>query len=129
MRLPLAALLVSRLGSEFEQRIQSLDYVEKTSIHGSPSHHVAGRTDTVDFQVWVAEGDKALPLRIVLTYKKAPGQPQYWAQFSDWNLASSITDAAFAAKPPDGAQKVAFAAQLPRAAPGARKASASKGAK
>jgi hypothetical protein len=129
MRLPLAVLLVSRLGTEFEGRIQSLDYVEKTSLYGAASHHLAGRTDTVDFQVWVADGDKPLPQRVVITYKKAPGQPQFWGQFSDWNLAPAIADSTFAVKPPDGAQKVAFAAQLPRVSPGARKPAADKGAK
>lgn len=129
MRLPLAVLLVSRLGTEFEGRIQTLDYVEKTSMYGAASHHLAGRTDTVDFQVWVADGDKPLPQRVVITYRKAKGEPQFWAQFSDWNLAPAIADATFAVKPPDGAQKVAFAAQLPRVSPGARKPAADKGAK
>jgi hypothetical protein len=73
LRLPLAALLVSRLPAEFQERVRSVDYVEKTSIYGSPSHHLAATTDTVDFQIWVSDGDKPLPVRVVLTYKKAPG--------------------------------------------------------
>jgi hypothetical protein len=129
MRLPLALLLVSQLPAELEQRVQSIDYVEKTSMHGAPSHHLAARTDTVDFQIWVADGDKPLPQRVVVTYKKAKGEPQFWAQFSDWNLAPAITDATFSVKPPDGAQKVAFAAQLPRVSPAGRKLPADKGAK
>ena len=129
MRLPLAMLLVSQLPAELKERVQSMDYVEKTSIHGAPSHHLAGRTDAVDFQAWVADGEEPLLQRVVLTYKKAPGQPQFRAQFSDWNLAPAITDATFAANAPDGAQKVAFAAQLPRLAPAVRKPSADKGAK
>ena len=56
MRLPLAMLLVRQLPAELDRRTQSLDYVERTNILGVPSHHLAGRTDTVDFQVWVAEG-------------------------------------------------------------------------
>ncbi|KDR37498.1 hypothetical protein BG61_18125, partial [Caballeronia glathei] len=87
MRLPLAALLLNRLPAELQDRVRSVNYVEKTSIYGTASHHLAARTDTVDLQVWVADGDKPLPQRIVLTYKKAAGQPQFWAQFIDWNLA------------------------------------------
>ena len=68
-------------------------------------HHLAARTDTVDFQVWVADGDKPLPQRVVITYKKAKGEPQFWAQFSDWNLAPAMRIRHSAAKPPDGAQK------------------------
>ena len=120
MRLPLAMLLVSQLPAELDRRVQSLDYVERTNILGVPSHHLAGRTDTVDFQVWVAEGDQPLPLRVVLTYKDAEGEPQFRAQFSDWNLSPEITDSMFAFTPPEGAEKIAFLPQL-RAVPAPRK--------
>jgi hypothetical protein len=129
MRMPLAVLLVSQLPAELKDRVRSVEYVEKTNIYGSPAHHLAARTDTVDFQVWVADGDKPLPQRVVITYKKAKGEPQFWAQFSEWNLAPAISASTFQAQPPNGAQKVAFASQLPRVSPGARKPSADKGAK
>ena len=129
MRLPLAVLLVSQAAAELKDRVRSVDIVEKTNIYGSPSHHLAARTDQVDFQVWVADGDKPLPQRIVITYKKDKGEPQFRAQFSDWNLAPAIEDSTFLVTPPDGAQKVPFAALLPRVSPAARKRSAEKGAK
>jgi len=129
MRLPLAMLLLSRLPAEMHDRVQSADYVERTSVQGSVAHHLAARTPMVDFQVWVADGEAPLPLRIVITYKKAKGEPQFWAQFSDWNLAPPLEESTFQAKPPDGAQKIAFAAQLPRVPPGARKPSARTGDK
>ena len=128
MKLPLAVLLVSQLPAELKDRVRWVDYVEKTNILGPTSHHLAARTDTVDFQAWVADGDKPLPLRVVINYKQAKGEPQFRAQLSDWNLAPAIDDSTFVAKPPDGAQKVAFAAQLPRVSPAARKPSADKGA-
>jgi hypothetical protein len=129
MRLPLAVLLVSQLPAELKDRVRSVDYVEKTNIHGSTSHHLAARTDMVDFQIWVADGETPLPQRVVITYKKAQGEPQFRAQLSDWNLAPALDDSTFLAKPPDGAQKVAFAAQLARVSPAARKPPADKGAK
>jgi len=112
MRLPLAVLLVSRLPDELGRRVQSLDYVERTTILGTPSHHLAGRTETVDFQVWVAEGDQPLPQRVVLTYKDAEGQPQFRALFSDWNLSPTVTDSMFAFTPLEEAKKIAFLPQL-----------------
>jgi hypothetical protein len=120
MRLPLSLLLRTGLPAELEAQVRSIDYVEKTNIHGVPSHHLAARTDAVDFQVWVADGDQPLPLRVVITYRKSPGQPQFRAQFSDWSLAPAITEATFAASVPAGAQKVAFAAQLARRPKAAR---------
>lgn len=129
MRLPLAMMLVSQLPAELKDRVRSIDYVEKTTLYGSTAHHLAARTDLVDFQIWVADGDKPLPQRVVITYKKDKGGPQYWAQLSDWNLAPVIAESTFQAKPPDGAVKVAFEAQLPRVSPAARKPTATKGAK
>ena len=114
MRLPFAPLLVSTAAAEITKRTLSLDYVEKTSIFGPPAHHLAGRTATVDYQVWIADGDRPLPLRLVLTYPADEGQPEFRAQFSNWNFAPEVTASAFAFAPPSGAQKISFLAQLPR---------------
>ncbi|MGZ8183688.1 MAG: DUF2092 domain-containing protein [Methylobacter sp.] len=113
MRLPLAALLLSQFPAELENRTQSLDYVEKINIQGTPVHHLAGRTETVDYQVWIPEGAQPLPLLVILTYKNAEGQPSFRAQFSDWNFSPEIQDNQFAFTPPEGARKIAFLAQLP----------------
>ena len=111
MRLPLAMLLVSRLPAELDRRVQTLDHVEKTNILGVPSHHSAGRTDTVDFQVRLRRGTSRY-LRVVLTYKDAEGEPRFRAQFFDWSLSPEITDSMFAFIPPEGAEKIAFLPQL-----------------
>jgi len=129
MRLPLAVMLMSRMPAEIEARVKSIDYVEKTAIFGAPAHHLAARGDGVDMQVWVADGDKPVPLRVVITYMKSPGQPQFRAQFADWNLAPAIGETTFNAQIPAGAQKLPFAAELSRAGLKGRRASAAKGAK
>ena len=123
MRLPFAVLLVSTAPTDIERRTKTLDYVEKTSILGAPAHHIAGRTDGVDYQIWIADGDKPLPLRLVLTYTDEQGEPQFRAQFSDWKLAPQLTDATFAFTPPPGARRIAFLAEMPRSvAPATAKA-------
>ena len=116
MRLPFAPLLIANFPAEIEQRTQTLAYVEKTSIYGAPAHHLAGRTESVDYQVWVADGDKPLPQRLVLTYREAEGHPQFRAQFSDWNLTPKAPDSMFTFTAPPGARRIAFLAQLPRSA-------------
>jgi hypothetical protein len=126
VRLPLAAILLGRLPAEFEKRVRSVDYIERTSIYGVPAHHVVASTDTVDFQVWIAEGDRPLPQRVVLTYREAPGEPQFRAVLSNWNLTPAIADATFSAAVPKGAQKVAFLGQLMRQTMGANPSQADK---
>ena len=48
---------------------------------------------------------------------------------TQWNLVPALEESTFVATPPDGAQKVAFAAQLPRVSPAASKPSGGKGVK
>ena len=125
MRLPLAMMLLDRMPTEMQQRVQAAKYVEKTTTLGTPAHHIAARTPTVDFQVWIAEGDRPLPVRVVLTYKNTPGQPQFRAEFSDWNFDVRPSDTLFAFTPPTGAKEIPFAANLLNIAP-ARQGSASR---
>lgn len=116
MRLPLALLLDSQLPAEINRRTEALDYVEKTVIDEISVHHLVGRTQTVDYQVWIADDVQPLLLRVVLTYKNEEGQPTYRAQFYDWDLMPKVKDSLFAFTPPEGAQKISFAAELPKIA-------------
>lgn len=112
MRMPLALLLSTQLPQVLERRTTTVDYVERTEILGVPAHHVAGQTEQVDFQFWIKEGDRPLPLRVVITYRDAPGQPQFWASFLDWNTAPDFPPETFRFTPPPDARQIAFAVQV-----------------
>jgi hypothetical protein len=117
MRVPLAMMLLSTLPSELDKLVVSADYVETTTITDLPCDHLAVRTSRgVDFQVWVAQGNEPLPRRIVITYKEEAGQPQFWADLSNWNLAPEVPDALFSFTPPDGANRIQFLAEVGSAA-------------
>ncbi|MGH8863298.1 MAG: DUF2092 domain-containing protein [Burkholderiales bacterium] len=113
MRLPLAPLFMTILPAEFERRVKSIDYVEVSYALDVPTHQIAARTNTVDFQIWIADGKKPLPQRVVLTYKGEAGQPQFWAEFSDWNLKPRINAQTFAFKPAPDSRQIVFAVQIP----------------
>jgi hypothetical protein len=129
MRLPLGALFTSRAASDLERRVTSVEYVEKTGILGSPAHHLVGRTDSVNFQVWISDGEQPLPQRIVLTYPNAPGQPEFRAQFVSWNLAPDVADKLFTFTPPSGANRIPFVAGLQKYAPARAGDATKKGTK
>jgi len=116
MRMPLAQLLTTRLPKELPGRVKTIDYVESTDIYGAATDHVAGRTDSVDFQFWITADKRPLPLRVVITYSHAPGQPQFWANFSDWNTNPTLTKTTFLFTPPKGARQIAFAVQVQKSA-------------
>jgi hypothetical protein len=121
LRLPLAMMFVTRLPSELERRVRSVDLVEQDTTMDVPCMHLAARTDEVDFQIWVPSQGDPLPRRVVITYKNAPGEPQYWANLSDWNLSPNTPEGFFAFTPPDGVQRIAFLAQLEVAKPDVKK--------
>jgi hypothetical protein len=112
IRVPLAMMLLSTLPSELDKLVVSAEYVETTTITDVPCDHLAVRTAKgVDFQVWVAQGNEPLPRRIVITYKDEAGQPQFWADLSNWNLVPEVSDALFTFTPPAGANRIQFLAE------------------
>lgn len=112
MRLPLAEMMSSKLAEELPNLVLQGAYVEKSFIAGVPCDHVAFRGDEADLQLWVAQGDKPLPQRIVITYTQIDGRPQFWAQLSNWNLAPKLPKSLFVFKPATGATKITFAPKL-----------------
>jgi hypothetical protein len=106
--IPLSLLFVTTVTQELEKRIDDIDLVDIETLDGKEVDHLVARTAEVDFQVWVATGDPAVPLRVVISYKKAPGQPQFAANLSDWNFAPKIDPAAFTFVPPANARPIPF---------------------
>ena len=106
VRVPLARMLVTTFPEEIRKLTTEVFYVERDVLGEVPTDHIAGRTPDVDYQVWI--GKDNLPRRIVLTYKKAPGQPQFWANFTDWNMSPRISGETFIFTPPKGAEEIPF---------------------
>jgi hypothetical protein len=108
MRLPLAQLFVTSLPAQLAKRVKTVNYVERTAIVRVVCDHLAARAETVDFQIWIAQGEQPLLQRIVITYRQAEGQPQFWAQFSDWNLTPDVSEPLFSFTPPADAEQIPF---------------------
>lgn len=118
VRLPMALLLVTTLPEELDQRLQSLDYVERDTLTPVPTDHLAGRTDEVDVQVWIAAEGPPLPQRITITYRNDEGEPQFRADFTDWILDPQPPAAQAAFTPPPGAERIPFLVRVPRSPAG-----------
>jgi len=122
LRLPLAMMLVTKLPLGLERRVRSVEVVEQDTMMDVPCTHLAARTDQVDFQIWIPTQGDPLPRRVVITYKTEAGQPQFWANLSEWNLSPNPAEGFFAFTPPDGVVRIPFLAQLEVAKPSAKKA-------
>ena len=112
MPLPLAELVSKNLPKILKDRASEAYFVEEATIAGTRCEHIALRNNLVDAQLWIAKGDQPLPQRVVLTYKRDNGQPQFWANFLDWNLSPDAPDALFTFTPAEGAAQIQFVAGM-----------------
>ena len=112
MRMPLALMLSTNFPEEMAKRLVDLAFVEVDVTTEPPWVHLAGRTDQVDFQIWIPRSGNPLPRRIIITYRDEEGQPSFWADFSDWNLAPSISGQVFVFSPPAGTERIPFLAEM-----------------
>jgi hypothetical protein len=101
--------LTASLGSA----VQSGYYVGESIIAGVLCDHLALRGEKEDVQVWIARGDEPVPRRIVITYRQIEGQPQFWAEFTDWNFSPELSDATFTFTPPGDAKRIRFFLDTP----------------
>ena len=74
--------------------------VGQAVVGGVTCTHLAFTTPVVDWQVWIAEGDKPLPYKYVLTTRDDPAQPQFVTVVSKWDTDPEIKDGAFDFEPP-----------------------------
>jgi hypothetical protein len=89
-------------------RLTSGFYAGRGAVGGVPSHHLAFRQESIDWQIWVAaEGAPAIR-RIVVTRKKAPGAPQLAFTSFTWDFNAALSDALFQFEPPPGVVRCEF---------------------
>jgi hypothetical protein len=105
-------MFTSNFPMEIDKRLEELVFIEISKITDKPCVHLAGRTDQVDFQMWLPEKGQPLPRRVVITYRNEDGQPNFWADFENWRLAPSIAPQDFAFTPPEGTERIPFLADM-----------------
>ena len=82
--------------------------VGKAVIGGISCTQLAFTNPVVDFQIWVADGDKPLPVKYVLTTRDDPTHPQCITLISNWNTDPMIPDGLFNIKIPPTATETEF---------------------
>jgi len=113
--MPLARMFTTEFPASLDKRATSVMLVEEFSLFDVPTDHLAVRSAEVDMQLWIARGKEPLPRRVVITYKNAPGQPQFRADLYDWKIGASADAAEFAFVPPAGAERIMYLAPRPPA--------------
>ena len=94
--MPIADLLFSDPYAGLAPGIETGEHLGDATVSGRPCQHLAFTQEHLDWQIWIAEkAGKAVPLRIVITYKNEPGDPQFMATFFGWDLATAHPDRHF----------------------------------
>jgi len=82
--------------------------VGKSLIEGVRCDHLAFRAPHVDLQIWIQEGRRPLPRKMVITTKDVDNAPQFTVVMKQWDLAPKFTDNIFRFQPPKGVKQVEF---------------------
>ena len=86
---------------------QVIDTVDLGSgvIGGVECDHLAVRTNEVDWQIWIAQGDRPYPCQYVITSKLVDDGPQYSMQIRDWKTGNEVASDDFSFKSSTNANK------------------------
>jgi len=99
--MPLADLLYSDL-APLEQRAEQADFVDSSLVDGRPCSHLAFRGETVDWQMWVEQGERPFIRKVAISYREQPGVPQFVAWLDEWQTPERFDDKLFSFSPPEG---------------------------
>jgi hypothetical protein len=104
--LPLEDLIVSDPYQNAMGKVTSGILLGPVTVLGVPCEHLAFSLGTVDWQIWIEDGARPVPRKIVITYKDEEGSPEYTAILSNWDFETKLPDFLFNFEPPAGASKI-----------------------
>jgi hypothetical protein len=107
--MPLEDLVVSDPYRNVMQKVVSGYDIGPTTVLGEPCEHLAFSLGAVDWQIWIEDGAKPVPRKIVFTYRDEEGSPEFTAIFSDWDFDTKLPDFLFTFEPPAGVSKITVA--------------------
>jgi len=122
---PLADFLTDAPDKSILFGVNSGREINTVTIDGVPCRHLLlAQPPDIDLELWVEKNDRALPRRLIATYRDLPGQPSFIAEMSDWNFSAHPSDADFAFQPPEGAVQIELKPPATAKAPAPAKAPA-----
>jgi hypothetical protein len=105
---PLMELIYQDLSTHLIGSDETILYLtDKSPVGGTDCHHIAIRGSEVDVQLWVAEGDRPVPRKIMMTSKWEGGSPRFTANLL-WETDPKFKPGMFEFKAPEGATKIEF---------------------
>jgi hypothetical protein len=107
--LPAADLLLSNAYDQLMPEVIDSKDLGSGVIGGQECDHLAFRNKEVDWQIWIAQGDRPYPCRFIITSKDVAGGPQYRIQVRNWKAGGEVASGDFSFQAPADAKKVDLA--------------------
>jgi hypothetical protein len=104
--LPGADLMVANVYDTLMPLVTDVKDLGSGVIRGTECDHLAFRTDEVDWQIWIAQGDQPYPCRYVITTRGVKGSPQYTLDIRSWKAGTEVAADDFKFTAPAGAKKL-----------------------
>ena len=104
--LPAADLLMSNPYEELMSEVVDVKDLGSGVIGGVECDFLAFRSDEVDWQIWIAHGERPYPCRYVITSKRIAHGPQYTIQVRNWRTGDEVAGDDYAFRSPTGATKI-----------------------
>lgn len=105
VEMPLIDVLYQATAGTLTNDVRGGILVGESTIDGVASDHLAFRQANVDWQLWVEQGARPLPRKILITTRYEVGDPQYQA-ILHWNLKPRIHSSTFEFAPPKGVTEI-----------------------
>ena len=103
---PAADLLMSDVYKQLMPLVVDTKDLGSGVIGGVECDHLAFRTKEVDWQIWIAQGNRPYPCRYVITSTKVTGGPQYSIDVRAWKTGAEVASDRFNLQVPTDAKKL-----------------------
>ena len=104
--LPAANLLLSNSYDALMRDVIDVKDLGSGVIDGVECDYLALRKKEVDWQIWIAQGERPYPCRYSIATKDLAGQPQYVVQIRDWKTGNEVAATDFSFKNRTKAEKI-----------------------
>ena len=105
--LPLADLFYWGTDQDRSGDITAATVIGVSTIEGTACDHYAFRQKDVDWELWIEQGQKPLPRKMVITTTAEKTRPQHSTVLT-WDLSPQLGDELFTFVPPQQAHKIDF---------------------
>lgn len=109
---PGADLFGSNAYALLTEDVEDAKHISSAVVNGIDCEYLTFRTEEVDWQIWIATGDKPVPLRYVVTTKHVAQAPQYTLEISNFKAGTEAVKTSFAIEIPKDAKEVADLSEI-----------------